>query len=59
MNVSEELIREIVQKVLAEAKQQESGEDFVKEKVRTSSFFLNFRSLITGFHLFQQGFQPR
>ena len=41
MNVSEELIREIVQKVLeestakqapAEAKQQESGEDFVKEK---------------------------
>ena len=32
MNVSEELIREIVQKVLAEAKQQESGEDFVKEQ---------------------------
>ena len=34
MNVSEELIREIVQKVLAEAKQQESGEDFVKEKTQ-------------------------
>ena len=33
MNVSEELIREIVQKVLAEAKQQESGEDFVKENI--------------------------
>ena len=38
MNVSEELIREIVQKVLAEAKQQESGEDFVKEKDRNTNF---------------------
>ena len=39
MNVSEELIREIVQKVLEEsAAKQAPAEDFVKEKDRNTNF---------------------